>query len=78
MCNQRDYSQGLQEGNRMSEYQYSICAYCSHKKCKAYNCNMLEELDEVLYCKIDDYVDKILPQLIKEWKESNKIVKEYR
>lgn len=61
----------------MSEYQYSICAYCSHRKCKAYSCNMLEELDMELFCKIDDYVDKILPQMIKEWKKNNKIVKEY-
>lgn len=38
---------------------------------------MLEELDMELYCKIDDYVDKILPQMIKDWKKSNKIVKEY-
>ena len=61
----------------MSEFPYNICVYCSHTKCKAYKCNMLEELDMELFCKIEDYVEKILPQMIKDWKKSNKIVKEY-
>lgn len=61
----------------MSEFPYNICGYCSHKKCKAYNCNMLDELDTKLFRELDDYVDKILPQMIKDWKKSNKIVKEY-
>lgn len=39
---------------------------------------MLEELDDELFCKLDDYVDEILPQMIKDWKKNNKIVKEYQ
>lgn len=62
----------------MSEFEYHICNYCSHKKCQAYSCNMLEDLDIKLSCELDDYVDAIMPHLIKEWKKSNKIVKEYR
>lgn len=61
----------------MSEFIYHVCNYCSHKKCQAYNCNMLEDLDVELFCKLDEYVDKVLPKMIKDWKKTNKIVKEY-
>lgn len=60
----------------MSEFEYHICNYCSHKKCKAYSCNMLEDLDMELFCKIDDFVEDIMPKMVKEWRKNNKIVKE--
>ena len=65
------------ESEIMSVYHYSICDGCPHRKCKAYSCNMRDELDTELYTKFQEYEDIILPQMIKEWKKNNKIVKEY-
>lgn len=59
----------------MSDYDFSVCEYCSHKKCKAYSCNMLDELEIELWKRFRAYEDSILPQMIKDWKKSNKIVK---
>lgn len=60
----------------MTEFIFRICDYCTHKKCVAYTCNMREELEGKLLDRFDDLLDAELPMMMKEWKQSNRIVKE--
>ena len=61
----------------MTDYYFDICNHCSRvEKCDAYTCNMRDELDEVVFKRFIDYEDELIPQLVKEWKKENKIVKQ--
>ena len=55
--------------------EFCLCAHCPRKrKCSAYSCNMMKELDLDFIGAILDYEKEIGTKLIKEWMKTNKIV----
>lgn len=55
--------------------EFCLCDHCPRRrKCSAYSCNMMKELDLDFVVAILDYKKEIGTKLIKEWMKTNKIV----